>query len=236
MIETSVRHPRLIALLAGLVAVVAAVSLIGPRGSSVVGVSDAGADDGGETTVVSESTSTTVTDDDGVVLTAPGELVSVIEGPTSTSAGTGNVGVAGTPPGSTAAPSTSGPPAATGDVSATTTSVSQPAEPSSTTVSSTDETSPTQPSTTVSTTPDASGSATSGTAVEAAAVVDDPARALLAAPEMAGSTRGSDQPVSADGLVAQIGTRDTNSVPWMLLIAANFGIAIFALVLLRLRR
>lgn len=246
MIETSVRHPRILAMLAGLVAVVAAVSLIGPRDGSVVGVSDAGADDG-QGTEVSESTSTTVTGDDGVVLTAPGELVSVIEGPTSTSTGAGeDVGIAGTPPGSSAAPSTSGPSATTGEVAtpdAASTSTAAPvtssgdAQATSTTLSPDQTTSTSEAETPVTTSTPGSGQASPTTAVDASAdVVSGVPSALLSAPEMSGSTRGADGDQPATAVISQIGTRDTNSVPWMLLIAANFGISLVALAFLRLRR
>ena len=79
MVETSVRHPKLYALLAGAVSLVAAVALIGPADGGPVGVDAASA--------TSPDTSETIpsppTSDDGVVLTAPGELVEVFVPPST---------------------------------------------------------------------------------------------------------------------------------------------------------
>lgn len=233
MIETTVRHPRLVAALAGLVAVVAAVALIGPRNSSVVGVGDASATDATDQT----TSSTTHPGDDGVVLTAPGELVTVIEGPTPTS--DGGVGIAGTPPASTVAPSASTTSVTAGENDGTP-SVSE------TTVPNTEVLDTGVPTTGVpdAGVPDAgqvepSTPPTTEPLGENAAAVVDGAQAtfgdrLLAAPELTGAARGS--MIEPEPLIGQVGTRDANSVPWMLLIAANFGIAVFALAMLRLRR
>ncbi|MCP3938668.1 MAG: hypothetical protein GY708_25245 [Actinomycetia bacterium] len=223
MIETTVRHPRLLALLAGLLATVAAVALVGPRDSAVVGVSDAGAQDG--SSEIQESSSTTETVDDGVVLTAPGELVSVLEGPTPTSAGTGGeVGIAGTPPVSTAAPSADSTPTTSGEGTQVTTTVDTGAVQTTT-----------QPEESLG---DGQSPATTAAEVSldesSSAVAGDGLDVLMSAPEMSGSTRGTDVVMSP--LVGQVGTRDSNSVPWMMLISANFGISVFALALLRLRR
>ena len=57
---------------------------------------------------------------------------------------------------------------------------------------------------------------------------------LMSAPELSGTANGTT--IDGPNLVGQLGTRDSSSVPWMLLIAANFAVTVGALVFLRLRR
>ncbi len=258
MVETKVRHPRLYAILAGAVALVAMIALIGPRDGGPVGVDAASATspDSPETTITSTPTS-----DDGVVLTAPGELVEVFE-PPATSA---DVEVTSAAPATTTAPSvTSAPESATGSSSSGATTTT--AAVTSTTVeddepvvgdtgegdaaaddnavaagdtAAVDEVA--APASTLPSTTDLPASADDGTDLDGAAentsVIAEQSAAgalLMAAPEMGGTANGTT--VERPNLVGQIGTRDGSSVPWMLLIAANFGVTVSALVFLRLRR
>ncbi|NOX29736.1 MAG: hypothetical protein GXP35_06775 [Actinobacteria bacterium] len=220
------------AALAGGLALIAAVAMIGPRNSGLFGADDATADEPPAEVPV----------DDGVVFTAPGELVELFEPPETSTVVT-----------------------TAGSATATTTSaVAPPAptpSPTQTTVSTqgtlvdqaTDVTSSSLPTT--STQPNAPGDTGEGSELDSGMQSGDPASTgsigenasvtaseqalqagavLLAAPELRGTARGST--VSGPQLTAQVGTRDVNSVPWMLLIAANFGVTVSALVLLRLRR
>jgi len=223
VVDSQFRHPKLAAglTLAGLV--LALVAVMGPRGGGVTGIVDASADEDG-----SVATSTTgPNQDDGVVFTTPGELVEVIEGPP--------------------APGPVGEPADTTVVQG-----SQSAQPTTSVVSATTPTTTSVEPASTNTTEVESGTEPDGTdgQVEEVAVSDpadqivpvvvDPdaapnrAFSLLSVPTLAGSARGG--PAPDEVVLGQLGTRDSNSTPWMLLIGANFLIAGSALAALRLRR
>ena len=231
MVETKVQHPKMFAALAGGLALVAAVAMIGPRNSDLFGATGATAD---ETPV-----QTTV--DDGVVFTAPGELVELFEPPETST----DVTTAGSATPTTITPAPAPAPA---------TSPTQP-PPSIATTASTSPDQATDATSSTSTQPNTPGDTGEGDEPDPGAQLGEPTSSssigenasvtasdqalqagarLLAAPELSGTARGST--VSAPQLIAQVGTRDVNSVPWMLLIAANFGVTVSALVLLRLRR
>lgn len=250
MVETSVRHPKLYALLAGAVSLVAAVALIGPADGGPVGVDAASA--------TSPDTSETIpsppTSDDGVVLTAPGELVEVFVPPSTSE----DVEVTGATPATTTAPSVTSPPesAPGSNASAPTTAPVAPmadGEPSDTgegdEAPSSTVPSSTLPSTTdvpMTTVPDSESvevaadvtetDGTVGTAENASTISAQTSAGslLMSAPELSGTANGTT--IDGPNLVGQLGTRDSSSVPWMLLIAANFAVTVGALVFLRLRR
>ncbi len=221
MVETKVRHPKMFAALAGGLALLGAVAMIGPRNSGLFGADGASAD---ETPIEAPV-------DDGVVFTAPGELVEVFEPPEVPTEVTtaGSAAPTTSPPVASPAPTSS--PTQTPPSTATTQGplVDQPTGVTSSPSTSTSTS--TQPQ---SGNPTSTGSIGENASVTASDQALQGGAVLLAAPELRGTARGST--VSGPELTAQIGTRDVNSVPWMLLIAANFGVMVFALVLLRLRR
>jgi len=225
------------AALAGGLALLGAVAMIGPRNSGLFGPDGASAD---ETPIEAPV-------DDGVVFTAPGELVEVFEPPESPT----DVTAAGS-----ATPTTSSPVASPAPTSSPTqTPLSTATTQSPLVDQATGVTSSSSSSTSTSAQPNTPGDTGEGGELDSGAQSGDPpstgsigenasvtepdqalqaGAVLLGAPELRGTARGST--VSGPQLTAQIGTRDVNSVPWMLLIAANFGVMVFALVLLRLRR
>lgn len=227
MVETKIRHPMVIAVLAGMCALVFALALIGPRGGSWFGVGDASATSPDVTEETDPEPDLTIPDpfvgDDGVVLTAPGELTEVFVPPVTSAdvTATGSVAV------TTTAPSVSSPPPAQQPTTPDTAAVAD--EPVVTAEAAT----PTTPQTKDSEALTDSEALAETTASISAAAADDGAL-LLAAPEMSGTARGTT--AAGPQLVAQLGTRDANSTPWMLLIAANFAVMVAALVFLRLRR
>jgi len=214
------------AALAGGLALLAAVAMIGPRNSGLFGADGASAD---ETPIEAPV-------DDGVVFTAPGELVEVFEPPEAPTEVTtaGSATPTTSPPVASPAPTSS--PTQT-PLSTATTQGPLPDQATGVTSSSSTSTS-TQPNTPGDTgegdDPASTGSIGENASVTASDQALQAGAVLLAAPELRGTARGST--VSGPELTAQVGTRDVNSVPWMLLIAANFGVMVFALVLLRLRR
>lgn len=227
MVETKIRHPMVIAVLAGMCALVFALALIGPRGGSWFGVGDASATSPDVTEATDPEPDLTIPDpfvgDDGVVLTAPGELTEVFVPPVTSAdvTATGSVAV------TTTAPSVSSPPPAPQPTAADTVAVAdEPVVTADVTTSTTTETGGTDG-------PGDSEALAETTGALSAAAGDDGAL-LLAAPEMSGTARGTT--AAGPQLVAQLGTRDANSTPWMLLIAANFAVMVAALVFLRLRR
>jgi len=226
VVDSQFRHPKFAALLTLAGLVVALVAVMGPRGGGVTGVGDASADE-------DESVVTATSDPDqgdGVVFTTPGELVEVIEGPPApgvTVGATGSTESQGSPSSTSAAPPT--------------TPTTSNATPTSAPTPASTPTSAAEPGTE----PDGSNgrvdeSATSDTADQIVPVVVDsenvaaPAFSLLSVPTLAGSARGG--PAPDEVILGQLGTRDANSTPWMLLIGANFLIAGGALAALRLRR
>lgn len=224
VVETKVRHPRLIALLAGACALVAAVALIGPRTGGPVGIGDASATtpDEPEQTVPSDSPS-----DDGVVFTAPGELVEVFEPPTTSA----DVEATSAAPVTTTAPSVTSSPEPSVANSSSPTTAAAPSTTDAEGVEATTTTSTDAPAATA-TDGDAEGLPAENALATSSQV--SAGASLLAAPELSGTANGTT--IDGPELVGQLGTRDSSSVPWMLLIAANFGVTVSALVFLRLRR
>jgi len=227
VVDSQFRHPKLAAALTLAGLVVALVAVMGPRGGGVTGVTDALADQ--DESVV---TPTTVIDpdfDDGVVFTTPGELVEVIEGPPGPETSGGATGTTGAVDAQQARSTTSVAQALT----TTTTSVAT----SSTTTSSSAVESGTVPDGNDSRIDEVGAPVPSDRIVP---VVADPATAAVptfaldAVPNLVGSARGGPEPDRV--VLGQLGTRDSNSTPWMLLIGANFLIAGGALAALRLRR
>jgi len=224
VVDSQFRHPKFAALLTLAALVVGLVAVMGPRNGGVTGVGDVSAgEDGSAVTSTSDPNQ-----GDGVVFTTPGELVEVIEGPPGpevTSATSALAGSQGAPSTTSAAPAQE----------QTTTSAVPTSAPTST------------PSTAVEsgTEPDGSNGPVDETAAADPAdqivpvVVDAdnavlPAFSLLSVPTLAGSAKGG--PAPDEVVLGQLGTRDSNSTPWMLLIGANFLIAGSALAALRLRR
>lgn len=227
MVDSHFRHPKFALLLVLAGVVLAFVAVAGPRDDGLVGVGDANAADGDANAADTTTSTADPGVDDGVVFTAPGELVEVVNGPTTTSGGV--VDGAGSTPGTTAvAPSTTSRPA-----SAAPPSTQRPAhsddEAAAATPSTTEE--PSRPEVTTEPPP-------SGVVGQNAAVGDEVASgavaALADAPEIEGVASGA--PGADTVILGQLGTRDANSTPWMLLIAANFLVAVGALTALRLRR
>lgn len=224
MVDSQFRHPKFAALLTLAALVVALVAVMGPRDGGVTGVGDASAgEDGSVVTSTSEPNQ-----GDGVVFTTPGELVEVIEGPPGpevTSGTTASAGSQGAPSPTSAAPTEAQTSTSTAPTSAATST------PSTVVESGTD--------------PDGSNdpvdeSAAADPADQIVPVVVDaesavlPVFSLLSVPTLAGSAKGG--PAPDEVVLGQLGTRDSNSTPWMLLIGANFLIAGSALAALRLRR
>ncbi len=228
MVDSQFRHPKLALLLVVAGVIAAFVAVAGPRDGGLVGVGDASAADAEATT--------TEPPDDGVVFTAPGELVSVIEGPTTTEP---VVSGAGTTSGSTVvAPSTtrrpaSAAPTTTQPVVETTAAGSDVV---STTTSMPDEGTDPDGSTGDPSTSDGPG--TQNTSTDASTGGDEVAlgapTAFAAVDEIVGSASGA--PAQDPVVLGQLGTRDANSTPWMLLVGANFLVAGGALAALRLRQ
>lgn len=231
VVDSQFRHPKFALLLVLSGMLLAFVTVAGPRDGGVVGVGDASAAD-------AETTTTVTTDpnyDDGVVFTVPGELGAVIEGPSTTSGDVAVGGAGATPDPTVVAPSTtsrsvSPSPDSSQETDAGTATTAALDEPAATTqAEQTGETS-------------TDGSAVGVSPVQADEVlIDDVATtpavevsAFVNVPDLIGSANGApaDEPV----VLGQVSSTDSASVPWMLLIGANFLVAGGALVALRLRR
>ncbi len=215
MVDSQFRHPKLVLLLVLAVTVLALVLVAGPRDGGIAGVGDASASD-------DEVTTTTDPDhDDGVVFTVPAsELGEVIEAPSDVVVG----GAGTTPDPAVVAPSTTSRPASTPQDSVPEASTSPTTE-----LTQADETS------TDGSTEDAEATGVDEVDVDEADVVASAEFVPFdEVPEMVGFISGSPSPGPV--VLGQVGGRDSASVPWMLLIGANFLVAGGALVALRLRR
>ena len=220
MVDSQFRHPRLVALLVFAALVVALGAVMGPRGGGIAGVSDAVAEENPEPE--STSTSTDPNYDDGVIFTTPGVLDSVVEGsaPDPVATATGGVTVTSTPPETVA--TTAVPPTASPSPTTTTLPPERSEVPTTTTPTDEQVSVPSQPVVDPVVPVVITGDELVGTGVS----FDDLTTVV-------GSAQGSP---ARDDVLGQLGTRDANSTPWMLLIGANFLVAGGALVALRLRR
>ena len=222
--DVHLRHEKAFTLAVAALIILGLAVALGPRDNPVVGAGGASA----EEPTTSSTTSATSTTDDGVVFTAPGELILVVDEPTPPpTEGTVTVGGTVTP--------TTGEVPTSRAVTTTTVGSQSPS-------SSTPEPVSGGPTSTVPA--DAAtgmGQSGAGTEVALAEGTDqvassvDGAGLLASVPELSGMANAAprDDP---DTELAGLGTRDSSSVPWMLLIAANAGIAMVAVVILRLRR
>ncbi len=215
VMDVHLRHEKAFTLAVAALVLLGLIVALGPRDRSVVGAGGASAE---------EPTTTT----DGVVFTAPGELILVVDEPTP-------------PP--TQVPVTAG-----GTVSPTTSEASSDHQQSTTTVGSQSPSSaepaaasgqPTSadPGAADPTTGESAPGGELALAQETEQVSGsiDGAGLLSGAPELTGMANAAPR-IDPDTELAGLGTRDSSSVPWMLLIAANAGIAMVAVVILRLRR
>jgi len=224
VVENQFRHPKFAMLLALMGLIVGFLAVGGPRDDGLLGVGDVFAAD-------AESTTTQPFDenyDDGVTFTVPdGELGVVIGGPVVTAEAVGTAGTAGATPETVVAPSPS---------PSTSTSTSTPP----TTTEAVGQTAPDGGDvaddllSTGTTAAEVAAQNSAGIAQVAQGESALAATAFAEAGQLAGSAPGGVAPDSV--ILGRLGTRDANSVPWALLIMANFIVASGALVFLRLRR
>ena len=224
VMDVHLRHEKAFALAVAALVILGLAVALGPRENKVVGAGGASAEESGAT----GSTTTT----DGVVFTAPGELILVVEEPTPPPT-EGTVTAGGTT-GGAVSPGTTEVPASSPAPTPTTTGSRSPAPSDSDSVAGRSISAP-APAAPATGDPRPGDEIALGEESQRAAGSIDEVGLLADAPELSGMANAAPR-VDPETELAGLGTRDSSSVPWMLLIAANAGIAMVAVLILRLRR